>query len=214
MANIDYLDSVALLLSPYPSLSGSVRKRILANASEGVETLEKQNQCSGCHSVILSGLNGSIRLQRDRNGQTQISIECEGCLRRTLISVGAEGKSAFKRINRKQLAFDKLKKSKIPILPTLPPPTPSAFISATTIPPQHSHRSTPLKVLHPVSKISSNPILSTPSKATTNDVPATDSNKKRKRSSKQSSGLAQMLEDKRRKEKEEKSGLGGFLQGL
>ena len=127
---------------------------------------------------------------------------CEGCGGRQAVGGGEEGSAkAFGKVKRrnyrKSLVVDV---SKITI-PTIPPP------------PQHS---VPTRIVPPILL----PILPPPSApVAVPAIPARDMNKeavgKKKKRSKQPNGLAQLLEEKRRKTAEtESSGLEGFLAGI
>lgn len=193
-ANEAFLRSAAILLSPFPSLSSSTVYRL----PHGLTDAELPTKCITCRTELILGLNATAQLESTNKGKKMHFI-CEGCGGRKLVRGGEEGtKREFKKVRKAdyyKLPVVANSEIKIPSIPAPPQhPTPSRLPPSIATPPT-------LRDTSPATPSSASTVLETPGK--------------KKKRSKQPNGLAQLLEEKRRKIAEtESSSLRGFLAGI
>lgn len=219
-ATLTYLTHAALFLAPLPRYSSSL-SQTLAQVSPD-PTAHSDVQCRGCKAVLVGGINSSFRMEGGK-----LWSRCEGCGHVTGERGDGSRKGPFEGVKRKALVElarsskagkGKAGKERGRTIST----TPSA---ATTTPPALSmvkDTNKEVMVTTPVAKVPPRPLSaasSTSKPPLPGPAPSEAESRSKKRPKKQS-GLAQLLEAKRKeKEGEEKkkratSGLLGWDLGI
>lgn len=225
-----YLAQAALLLSPFPSFSSSTSISLSSHLPNGLTSTARSTKCSKCLAEVVGGVNGSYWRE---NGQSWCF--CEGCgwssARSSQMLEGGKGKEKFQRVKRRKLSgITEMRKvesvvvgrestpSLIKDLPITSTPS-SRKVSKPLVPitatppiliPSTSHKESSLA--NPPVAQSPAPIFKTPAPSSVEPPPPISTKRKR---SKQQTGLAALLEAKKKEKSAERSlGLSDFLSAM
>lgn len=219
-ATLTYLTHVSLFLAPLPRYSSAL-SQTLAQLSPG-PTTHSDVQCRGCKAVLVGGINSSFRM-----GGGKLWSRCEGCGHVTGERGDGTGKAAFEGVKRKALVElvksrkagrGKGGKDRSRTISTAP----SAATTATPAIPAVKETTKAVAIPTTATKIPARLVPAAPS-TSNHIIPATtpsEADSRSKKRPKKQSGLAQLLEAKRKeKESEEKkkastSGLFGWDLGM
>lgn len=196
-----FLHTSAVLLAPYPSLSAATAHR-LASLVDGLAPATLATKCS-CHAEIIGGLNGSVRLERRKGrGRGRLCLSCDGCGAVTRLDVVADEVKRFRKVKgRKPLGSPS-------------PPIPTQLVRLAPAVPAKQPAQHPAPVRQLTAALAS-PMTVSPSPGPASPKPSVDATTKKRKRSKQTSGLAELLEEKRRKAGlAVQDGLKGFLEGI
>jgi hypothetical protein len=250
---INHLAAIALLLSPYPSLSSSTSHRLAAlplpststtstvygTKLRDIEQWKKSNeelQCGRCRAILIGGISASFVLserstRRSRRRLRSLSVEIDNVSPREKEGRERKRRSGWKCdycdnilwtgsdttiMTEEEGGEDDVKPVEMTVEDTGSP------LNSIHAPGRSNSVATPqlLAPSHCVPSVSPHPITTAKTSASTTPSKSIPDKSNKKRRSKQSSGLAQLLEQRRQKDATQSKdgstsiGLADFLQTI